>query len=55
VDVLVNGSPFRLNHLRTGETRTLNVARAMRPGTHNTIRVIDHGQLGSSALLVISD
>jgi hypothetical protein len=55
VDVLVNGSLFRLEDPRDAETRTLSVAATMRPRTRNTIRVIDHGQLGSSALLVISD
>jgi hypothetical protein len=55
VDVLVNGRLFRLDDLRDGQTRMLSVAAAMRPGSRNTIRVIDHAPLGSSALLVISD
>jgi hypothetical protein len=54
VEGLANGHLFPLDHLHNGETRSLNVARAMHPGNHNTIRVIDHGPLGSSALLVIS-
>jgi hypothetical protein len=55
VDVLVNGHAFHLDNLHDEQTRTLSVASAMRSGSHNTIRVIDHGPLGSSALLVISD
>jgi CSLREA domain-containing protein len=55
VDVEVNGHDFRLDHLKDGEERKLDVSSAMRPGNHNTIRIKAHGGHKSSALLLISD
>jgi hypothetical protein len=55
VRVQVNNQHLRIDNLRDGEVRTLDVANAMRPGNDNTIAVTTHGGPGSSALLVISD
>jgi hypothetical protein len=55
VRVQVNRQQFRLDDLRDGEVRTLDVAHAMQPGDTNTISVRTHGPRGSNALLVISD
>jgi hypothetical protein len=53
--VEVNGRPFRLDGLRDGESRLLNVANAMHRGTDNTILITANGERDSSAGVVISD
>jgi hypothetical protein len=55
VDLHVNGRHFRLDHLRDGEERTLDVSSAMQPGGHNTVLVRTRGPRDGSAMLVISD
>jgi WD40 repeat protein len=53
--VLVNGRPFRVVDLRDGETRTVDLARAMRSGTRNTVVLVGQGRIGASAVVVLSD
>jgi hypothetical protein len=53
--VLVNGHYFKLQNLRDGEARRLDVTNAMHVGNDNTIVTIAHGAQGTTALLVISD
>jgi hypothetical protein len=51
----VNGTQFRMTGLQDGETRTLDVASAMLPGSANVVSATVHGSPGSSALLMIAD
>jgi hypothetical protein len=51
----VNGTTFRLAGLADGETRTLDVASAMQPGSANTVSATLLGAPGASALLMIAD
>lgn len=51
----VNGTAFRLAGMRPGETRTIDVASAMLPGSGNVISATALGAPGSSALLMIAD
>lgn len=51
----VNGVEFELDHLRAGETRTVDVAKAMQPGTRNTFVLRGHGKKGASADILIWD
>jgi hypothetical protein len=55
VDLRVNGRHFRLDDLKNGEERTLNVSAAMKPGENNTVVVRTKGPQDGSAMLVISD
>lgn len=55
VDVIVNGRHFGMQQLRDGETRSIDVAPAMRPDTNNWVRVVAHGRPGSRAVVVIAD
>jgi hypothetical protein len=50
----VNGVTYRLNGLRDGETRTLDVSASMLPGSDNTISATARGGSGD-ALLFIAD
>lgn len=51
----VNGTTFRLAGLADGETRTLDVASAMLPGSVNTVSATVVGPPGGSALIMIAD
>jgi hypothetical protein len=51
----VNGATFLLSGLADGETRTLDVASAMQPGSANVVSATLHGAPGASALLMIAD
>jgi hypothetical protein len=55
VDVIVNGTTWRVTGLRNGQVSTFDVASAMKPGTDNTIRIMGYGAPGADALVVISD
>jgi hypothetical protein len=51
----VNGRQFLLTELQDGETRTLDVASAMRAGNNNTIRLVAHAARGGTAMVLVSD
>jgi len=51
----VNGTTFRLTGLADGETRTIDVASAMLPGSANVVSATLRGAPGGSALLMIAD
>jgi hypothetical protein len=53
--LVVNSKLFKMTDLQDGETRTLDVASAMRAGSNNTIRVITLGLNGGSATVFVSD
>lgn len=53
VDVDVNGFALRISPLAPGETRSLDVASAMRPGNGNVITVTGLSTSGSAADIVI--
>lgn len=55
VQIAVNGRVVRSITMRNGQTRTLNVAKAMRPGNKNTITLILAGRTGGSATVAIHD
>jgi Galactose oxidase, central domain len=55
VDLYVNGRRFRLDDLKSGDERTLDVSTAMRPGEDNIVVVKTKGPQNGSAMLVISD
>jgi hypothetical protein len=51
----VNGTTFRLSGLADGETRTVDVASAMLPGSANVVSATLLGAPGATALLMIAD
>jgi hypothetical protein len=51
----VNGVVFRATGLRNGETRSIDISSALRPGTENKVLVKGHGPKDSSAMVVVSD
>jgi hypothetical protein len=51
----VNGTAFRLSGLADGETRSLDVASAMLPGSANVVSATLLGAPGASALLMVAD
>lgn len=53
--VVVNGQRFRVTGLGDGQTTTLDVSSAMRPGDDNVIEVQAHGKPGSQCTVVIHD
>jgi cysteine-rich repeat protein len=53
--VTVNGVAFRLNGLKDGEKRSVDVAAAMRTGNNNTITLTAWGKPGSQATIVIAE
>jgi Nidogen-like/Thrombospondin type 3 repeat len=53
--VRVNGREFRLDGLRRGEARRVDLASAMRRGQRNTVSLVADGEAGGSALVMISD
>ena len=54
VQIVANGRLWSVV-LRPGQTRTLDVAAAMRPGDRNTITLIGYGRRGASADVTIAD
>ncbi|HEY2294225.1 MAG TPA: hypothetical protein VGM86_26285, partial [Thermoanaerobaculia bacterium] len=55
LEVAVNGAKFKVTGLKDGENRTLDISRAMVPGSKNSITVKGHGPVSSSAMVVVSD
>jgi hypothetical protein len=53
--VVVNGLKFQVNALRNGERRTVDIARAMRPGDNNTIVLKAYGAQGATADVLVWD
>jgi hypothetical protein len=53
LSINVNGRDFWSDRLRDGESGTLDIARAMNPGTDNTITFEFHGQPGDNAVILI--
>lgn len=47
----VNGTHFAAARLKPGETRTINIASALRAGTDNTIRLVGQGRGGADILI----
>jgi len=52
---VVNGVVFRTTGLRNGETRSIDISSALRPGTNNKVIVRGHGPKDSTATVVVSD
>ena len=55
LEVTVNGTKLKVTGLKDGENRTLDLSRAMVPGSKNSITVKGHGPVNSSAMVVVSD
>jgi hypothetical protein len=55
LQISVNGQRFRLTGLRDNAQTTLDVSKAMRSGSSNTVTVTADGKPGASATVVISD
>jgi len=55
LEVAVNGTKMKVTGLKDGESRTLDLSRAMVPGSNNVITVKGHGPVNSSAMVVVSD
>jgi hypothetical protein len=53
VELVVNGVPFRVTNLAPDETRTIDVASAMLPGTANVVSVTARGRPGASMSVLI--
>jgi VCBS repeat-containing protein len=53
--VTVNGRVFWFNRLKPGQILRYDFAKAMRPGSHNTIRVRAYGKAGASARIELSN
>lgn len=54
MDVIVNGTEFRVRGLDDREIRRINVRRAMMPGLNNTITLVPRGRRGESADVTIA-
>jgi len=54
VRLVVNGRSFVVK-LRSGQTRRINVAKAMRPGYRNVIKVYSYGRRGNRAMVMIAN
>jgi hypothetical protein len=55
VEIVVNGVPFRSTRLAPDETRTVDIASAMLPGTANAVSVTARGRPGAGVSLLISN
>lgn len=56
LEVQVNGVPFEMRLKgRSGETRSLDLSRAMRPGDHNVVELTAPGRQRGSATVVLHD
>ena len=53
--ILVNGIRIQEGDLEPNEQRTVDIARAMQPGHHNTVVAIARGRQWGEASLVIAD
>lgn len=54
VRLVVNGRRFVVT-LKPGQTRRINVAKAMRPGYRNVIKVYSYGRRGNRAMVLIAN
>lgn len=54
MDIIVNGTEFRVRSLDDGEVRRVNVRRAMVPGLQNVITLVPRGRRGESADVTIA-
>jgi uncharacterized repeat protein (TIGR01451 family)/CSLREA domain-containing protein len=55
VRLTVNGTKFKERDLANGETRSFDIASALKPGNTNTITVTARGKQGASAFIIIAD
>lgn len=55
LEVIVNGETYRLNGLKDGEERTIDVGASMLPGDANTIALRTAGKPGCAATVMIWD
>ena len=55
VEFVVNGKKSVVRRMRAGQTYKFNVAKAMKPGSNNTIVIRMRGRMGGRALVVVSD
>jgi hypothetical protein len=55
VELLVNGTAFRVTGLANGETRSLDISSAMVAGSANVVSVTTRGRPGGSAMIFISN
>jgi hypothetical protein len=54
-ELIVNGHVYRVGHLRSGQLRKIDVAKAMRSGSRNVVVARALGKRGSSITIAISD
>jgi len=55
VEFVVNGKKYVVRRMRAGQTYKFSVAKAMKPGSNNTIVIRLRGRMGGNALVVVSD
>lgn len=55
IDVIVNGTMFRVRGLKDNETRDFSIKSAMQPGNNNTVVLIARGRPGGSAQVTIAE
>jgi len=53
LSIIVNGREFESGHLRDGQSGTVDIGRAMKPGSRNTITFEFRGKAGASAGVVV--
>lgn len=53
--IVVNGHHYTLARLKNNQQRRLDIAPAMRPGTHNTITLTGTGKRGATGDILITD
>ena len=53
---MVNGKQFVLDHLKDGETRSLDISSALHKGNNNRVTLAAHGDKnGESGTIILSD
>jgi hypothetical protein len=55
LEIVVNGTTFRVNGLADGGTRSIDIAAALLPGNGNAVVLTSHGKPGTSASVLIWD
>ena len=55
VEFVINGKKSVVRRMRAGQTYKFNVAKAMKPGSNNTIVIRMRGRMGGRTLVVVSD
>ncbi len=53
VDIIVNGTTFKIKRLSDDEVRVVNIKSAMTPGMTNAITLVPKGQKGETAEITI--